>query len=142
MTETITIGGLTLEFLHSKDDTEGSLDAFRMTVQPGGRMPVPQFHESWDETVYGLDGTLTFTLDGQETTLPPGASLFIRRGTVHGFSNPSGAPATCLSILPPGVLGPSYFRELAALVATGAPDPARVKEIMLRHRLIPVPDAA
>ena len=142
MTETITIGGLTLEFLHSKDDTEGSLDAFRMTVQPGGRMPVPHFHESWDETVYGLDGTLTFTLDGQETALPPGASLFIRRGTVHGFSNPSGAPATCLSILTPGVLGPSYFRELAVLVATGAPDPARVKEIMLRHRLIPVPDAA
>lgn len=142
MTETITIGGLTLEFLHSKDDTGGSLDAFRMTVQPNARVPVPHYHETWDETVYGLDGTLTFTVDGQETALPPGASLFIRRGTVHGFSNPSGAPATCLSILTPGVLGPSYFRELAALVATGAPDPARLKEIMLRHRLIPVPDAA
>lgn len=34
-----TIGGLLLEFLHDKDSTAGSLDAFRMTAQPNARMP-------------------------------------------------------------------------------------------------------
>lgn len=139
MSETIRIGGLTLEFLHDKDSTADSLDIFRMTVQPNARMPVPHFHESWDETVYGLDGTVTFRIDGQEVDIGPGRSAFIRRGVVHGFANATQEPATCLCILTPGKLGPGYFREIAALAAGGAPDPARMKEVMLRHGLVPVP---
>jgi quercetin dioxygenase-like cupin family protein len=140
--ETIRIGGLVLEFLHSKDDTGDSLDMFRMTVQPNARMPVPHYHESWDETVYGLSGTLNFRVDGQDIAVGPGQSVFIKRGVVHGFSNETQEPATCLSVLTPGVLGPAYFREVAALLAAGAPDPARMKETMLRHRLVPVAPGA
>ncbi|MBN8941955.1 MAG: cupin domain-containing protein [Rhizobiales bacterium] len=138
MPETISIGGLKLEFLHSKDDTAGSLDMFKMTVAPNARMPVPHYHESWDEAVYGLDGTLRFRIDGQDVDIAPGQSAFIRRGVVHGFSNTTQAPAVCLAVLTPGVLGPGYFREVAALIGAGAPDPARMKEIMLRHGLVPV----
>ncbi len=136
--ETIRIGGLELEFLHSKDDTEASLDMFRMTVHPKARMPVPHYHESWDETVYGISGTVTFRVAEQDIAVGPGQSAFIRRGVVHGFDNRTDAPATCLCVLTPGVLGPAYFREIAALVAAGPPDPARIKEIMLRHGLVPV----
>jgi quercetin dioxygenase-like cupin family protein len=136
--ETIKIGGLVLEFLHSKDETEQSLDMFRMTVEPHARMPVPHYHESWDETVYGLAGTIHFTLAGREIAIGPGESVFIRRGIVHAFANKTEAPATCLSVLTPGVLGPAYFREVSALVASGAPDPARMKALMLRHGLVPV----
>jgi len=142
MPETITIGGLLLEFLHDKDSTAGSLDAFRMTVQPNARMPVPHYHESWDEVAYGLAGTLTFQVDGRDVPVGPGGSVFIRRGVVHGFRNDTRAPATCLSVLTPGVLGPGYFREIAALAAGGAPDPARMKEVMLRHGLVPVAPGA
>lgn len=142
MIEAIRIGGLQLEFLHSKDDTAGSVDVFRMTVQPNARVPVPHYHETWDETVYGLSGTLTFRVDGREIALSHGDSVFIKRGVVHGFSNPLQEPATCLSILTPGVLGTAYFREIAELVSSGAPDPGRMKEIMLKHRLIPVPSVA
>jgi quercetin dioxygenase-like cupin family protein len=138
MTETISMGGLQLEFLHSKDDTDNSLDIFRMTVQPKARVPAPHYHESWDETVYGLDGTVTFTVDGETIALEPGQSVFIRRGVVHHFRNDSETAATCLCILTPGVLGPAYFRELAALIAAGPPDPVVVKEIMTRYRLVPV----
>jgi len=136
--ETIRIGGLELEFLHSKDDTVASLDMFRMTVQPKVRMPVPHYHESWDEIVYGISGTVTFRIAGQDVAIGPGQSAFIRRGVVHGFDNGTDAPATCLCVLTPGVLGPAYFREIAALVAAGPPDPARTKEVMLRHGLVPV----
>ena len=76
-------------------------------------------------------------MDGSDVALGAGQTVFIRRGVVHGFRNDTAEPATCLCILTPGVLGPGYFRELAALVAGGAPDPAKVKEIMLRHGLVP-----
>lgn len=137
MAETIKIGSLLLRFFLDKHETNGSLDLFEMTVPPDGQMPVAHYHRDWDETVYGLEGTITFTVDGSPHPIGPGGTLFIRRGIVHGFDNRSGAPAKCLSALTPGVLGPEYFRELADLIAAGPPDEAKVREIMQRHGLVP-----
>jgi quercetin dioxygenase-like cupin family protein len=137
MAETIKIGSLSLRFFLDKHETNGSLDLFEMTVPPDGQMPVAHYHRDWDETVYGLEGTITFTVDGSPHAIGPGGTLFIRRGIVHGFDNRSGAPAKCLSALTPGVLGPEYFRELADLIAAGPPDEAKVREIMQRHGLVP-----
>jgi quercetin dioxygenase-like cupin family protein len=141
MPETIRFKDLELRFLQSKEDTGGSLDMFEMTVQPNARVPVPHHHESWDETVYGLVGMTTWRVDDHDITVRPGQTAFIKRGVVHGFRNDSQQPATCLCILSPGVLGPAYFREMAALLASGVPDPAKIKETMLRHGLVPAPGA-
>lgn len=141
MSEVIAMGGLSLKFLRSKDETGGSLDMFEMTTQPNARMPIPHYHESWDETILSLTGTTTWRVDGKDIALKPGETVFIRRGIVHGFANNSDGPATCLCVLTPGVLGPAYFRDMAALVAGGAPDPAKMKDTMLRYGLIPVPPA-
>jgi quercetin dioxygenase-like cupin family protein len=142
MPEIIDLGSLKLKFLQNKDDTEGSVDVFEMTVQPNARMPIPHYHDSWDETIYGLTGTMTFRLDGNDIDVSPGETVFIKRGIVHGFTNRTSAPATCLCILSPGVLGPQYFREIAGLLAGGAPDPGRMKETMLRYGLIPAPPSS
>ena len=139
MSETIGIGGLELRFLQTKDETAGSLDAFEMTVQPNAGVPIAHYHESWDETIYGLMGVSTWRVDGRDIALEPGQSIFIKRGIVHAFRNDSQGATTCLCILTPGVLGPGYFREIAALLAEGAPDPAKMKAIMLRHGLVPAP---
>ncbi|MGK9055612.1 cupin domain-containing protein [Neorhizobium petrolearium] len=137
--ETIKIGGLVLEFLQCKDRTDGSLDLFRMTVEPKAKVPAPHYHQSWDETVYGLAGALTFRIDGIDHLIAPGETAFIARGVVHSFRNDGDAPATVLNVLTPGVLGPAYFRDLAGLMAAGTqPDPAKVKEIMDRYGLIAV----
>ena len=141
MPEVIRIGGLELRFLQSKDATAGSLDMFEMTVHPNARMPVPHYHETWDETVYGLAGASTWRIDGRDVELRPGETVFIRRGVVHGFRNDTPSPASCLCILSPGILGPAYFREMAALIGGGPPDPAKMKETMLRYGLIPAPAA-
>jgi quercetin dioxygenase-like cupin family protein len=135
--ETIRLGGMELRFLQTKDDTAGSLDAFEMIVQPNARMPVAHYHESWDETIYGLSGASTWRVDGQDIVLKPGQSVFIKRGIVHGFRNDTQQAASALCILTPGVLGPGYFREIAGLLGQGAPDPAKMKAIMLRHGLHP-----
>src|SRR5882757_9286919 len=142
MPDIINFGSLQLRFLHSKDDTGGSVDIFEMMLQPNARMPIPHYHDRWDETIYGLSGISTWTIDGKQTDLGPGESVFIKRGIVHGFTNRSTGPATCLCILSPGVLGPQYFTEMAALLSSGAPpDPAKMKETMLRYGLVPAPAA-
>lgn len=105
-------------------------------------MPVPHYHEGWEETVYGIDGVVTYMIGGQRCDIEPGGSAFVPRGVVHGFSNPTDKVAKCLCILTPGVLGPEYFRELAAVISAGKPDPAVMAEIMNRYRLIPAPPAA
>jgi quercetin dioxygenase-like cupin family protein len=141
MPEIIDLGSLQLKFLQSKQDTGGSLDVFEMTLQPNARMPIPHYHDRWDETVYGLTGTSCWRIDGKDVDVTPGETAFIRRGVVHGFTNRSSGPASCLCILSPGVLGPQYFREMAALLSGGASDPAKMKEVMLRYGLIPAPPA-
>jgi quercetin dioxygenase-like cupin family protein len=141
MAEDIRIGALHLRFLRTKHDTGGALDMFEMTVPPQARVPAPHHHRDWEETVYGLSGLLTFTIDGERVEVGPGGTAFIPRGVVHGFENLGAEPATCLSVLTPGVLGPEYFRELADLVASGPPDPAKLRATMDRHGLVPAPAA-
>ncbi len=142
MPEDIRVGSLELRFLCSKHDTGGGLDMFEMTCPPDGRMPVPHYHRDWDETIYGLSGVVTFTVDGKIVEIGPGDTVFIRRGVVHGFDNRRTAAARCLCVLTPGVLGPEFFREMGAeLDASTPPDPAKLRAIMERHGLIPAAPA-
>ncbi len=139
MDERIRIGGIEIRFLEDGASTGGGLDLFEMVLEPRARMPVPHHHERWDETVVGLEGLTTWLVGGRDVALAPGQSLHIPRGVVHGFRNDGTVPARSLSILTPGVLGAAYFREMAALAAGGAPDPARLRDTMLRHGLVPSP---
>ena len=79
MTEIIRMGGLELRFLQSQEGTGASIDLFEMTLQPNARMPVPHYHESWEETVYGLAGRSTWRVAGRDIEIAPGDSLFIER---------------------------------------------------------------
>ena len=51
------------------------------------------------------------------------------------------ADASFLAIATPGVFGPDYFLEIAAVFAAadGPPDPQAMAAVMLRHGLTPVP---
>ncbi len=137
MPELIDFGSFSVNFLRSKHDTKESLDMFELILKPEGRMPLPHYHEDWEETVYGLRGTVTYTIDGKAHDLSAGDTAFVPRGVLHGFHNTTDAEATCLCILTPGVLGPEYFRELAAVIAAGNPDRAVMNEIMQRYKLFP-----
>ena len=69
----------------------------------------------------------------------PGDSCFIPRGAVHGFNNFKQADAKALAVITPALLGPEFFREIAALFKPGGPpDPEKIKAAMLKHGLVPV----
>ena len=138
MPTSIHFAGLEVSFLQDRHGTANSLDLFTTTAHPGAGMPIPHYHEGWDETVYGLFGTIVWTIAGQEVAVGPGASAFITRGVVHGFANRSDAPATFLSVLTPGILGLEYFQETVDLLNAGRPDPEAMHALMRRHGLVPV----
>ena len=138
MAELIKVGAMQLRFLRTKHDTSGALDMFEVMIPPNSHMPVPHYHRDWEETVYGLEGVVTWTVAGKCIEIRPGDDLFIPRGVVHGFVNETQAIAKMLCVLTPGVLGPEFFREMSLAVGGPAPpDPARMGEIMKRHGLIP-----
>jgi len=139
MVEIIRMGPISLRFLQSKEETDSSVDIFEMTLQPDARMPVAHYHDSWDETIYGLTGATSVRVGDRDHEVTPGESVFIKRGIVHGFVNRSGQETRCLCVLTPGRLGPAYFREVAAVLGQGAPDPVKMKAIMLRYGLVPAP---
>jgi quercetin dioxygenase-like cupin family protein len=141
MPEMIQVGAMQLNFLQNKHETNGVLDMFEALVPPNARMPVAHYHRDWEETVYGLEGMVTLTVAGKRIELKAGDSVFIPRGVVHAFVNETQSPARMLAVLTPGVLGPEFFREVAALTKPGTPpDPADMTEVMKRHGLVPVPN--
>jgi len=138
--EEIRIGALAIRFLVEGADSGGTAAIFEFDVPAGAKVPIAHSHDGYEETLYGLRGVLTWTVDGAAVDVGPGDTLCIRRGVVHHFENNGEADVTCLAIVTPGVLGPDYFRDLAALVAAGAggpPDPTEIAAVMLRHGLTP-----
>jgi quercetin dioxygenase-like cupin family protein len=140
--EEIRIGGIAVRFRLEGEASGGSVAVFEFDVAAGARVPGAHSHDGYEETIYGLEGVLSWTLDGQRTDVGPGEVLCIPRGVVHRFDNDHGLDAKMLAIITPGILGPEYFREMAAVLegaAGGSPDPAALAEVMLRHDLTPAP---
>jgi len=55
---------------------------------------------------------------------------------VHQFDNSRDTDARALAVVTPGILGPDYFHEVAAILdaaAGGAPDYAALGEVMRAH---------
>ena len=140
---TIQLGPIGIEFLVDADDSGGSVTVFECSVPVGSRVPVPHSHDDFEETIYGLLGTSTWTIDGETRVIEPGGSVCLRRGQVHGFENLGDEDVKFLAIASPGVFGPTYFQDLAdVLAAGGPPDPAAVKAVMARHGLTPAPQVS
>jgi quercetin dioxygenase-like cupin family protein len=138
----IRIGGIAVRFRLEGEASGGSVAVFEFDVAAGARVPGAHSHDGYEETIYGLEGVLSWTLDGQQTDVGPGEVLCIPRGVVHRFDNDHGLDAKMLAIITPGILGPEYFREMAAVLegaAGGPPDPAALAKVMRRHGLTPAP---
>ena len=141
--ETIRLGPLAVHFLLTGDDSSGSVAAFELAVPAAQRLMAPAHsHDHYEETIYGIAGVLTWTVDGSPIDVGPGQALCIPRGAVHRFDNNGRQDATALCVITPAAIGPQYFREAAEALnaaAGGPPDRATLAEIMRRHGLTPAP---
>ena len=139
----ITIGQLQIRFLLDGEQSGGAVAMFEFDVPAGARVPIAHSHDGYEETIFGLEGVLTWTVDGRPIDVGPGEVLLIPRGVVHRFDNPDNdVDARALAIVTPGMLRPDYFLEMAAVIeeaAGGPPDPAALAAVMRRHGLTPAP---
>ncbi len=144
--ETIRLGPLVVHFLLTGDDSSGSIAAFELIVPAVQRLAVPAHsHDHYEETIYGIDGVLTWTVDGSQIDVGPGQALCIPRGAVHRFDNNGNRDGKALCAITPAAIGPQYFREAAEVMnaaAGGPPDRAKMAEVMRRHGLTPAPGSA
>ena len=141
-TEEIKIGPLGIRFLVEGEASGGTVAVFECDVPAGAKVPAAHSHDAYEETIYGLRGVMTWTVEGAPTEVGPGDVVCIPRGAVHRFDNNGDEDATVLAIVSPGILGPDYFRDVAAVVqaaAGGPPDLAEIGAVMRRHGLTPAP---
>lgn len=140
--EEISLGQMAIRFLLEGPTSGDSVAVFEFDVPAGAKVPVAHSHDAYEETIYGLRGSLTWTVEGTVTEVGPGDVLCIPRGAVHHFDNAGATDATSLAIVTPGLLGPDYFRDIAAVVAAaagGPPDLVAIGQVMKRHGLTPAP---
>jgi len=143
--ETITVGALSVRFLIEAADSNGAASVFECYVPANSRMPAPHSHDGFEETIYGLEGVTSWTIDGETVEIGPGEAVCVKRGQVHGFENHGGVDASFLAIATPAAFGPAYFREIGEVLAAsagGPPDPAAIGAVMRRHGLTPAPPSA
>lgn len=136
----IAVGKTAVRFRVEAGASGGSLSLYECRVPADAWIAAPHSHAGFEETVYGLEGTTTWTVDGRSVQVGPGDVLCIQRGAVHGFAVADGDEATFLCAVTPGLLGPEYFEELGeVLAASGRHAPPRdvLHEIMLGHGLTP-----
>ena len=67
--EEIRIGGLAIRFLLEGKVSGGSIAMFEFDVAAGAKVPIAHSHDAYEETIYGLEGVLTFTVDGRKTDM-------------------------------------------------------------------------
>jgi quercetin dioxygenase-like cupin family protein len=136
--EEIRVGPMAIRFLVEGAESGGSVSVFEFDVPAGAKVAAGHSHDGYEETIYGLEGVLTWTIEGTPTDVGPGEALCIPRGAVHQFDNTHDIDAKALAIVTPGILGPDYFREVAAILdaaAGGPPDLAAIATVMRRHGL-------
>lgn len=142
--ETITVGQMAVRFLVEGTDSNGSASVFECFVPANSRMPAPHSHDAFEETIYGLEGVTTWTINGETKEIGVGEAVCVARGAVHSFENRGTEDAKFLAIASPGIFGPDYFREISEVLAAsagGPPDIPALMEVMRRHGLTPVPPA-
>ena len=141
--EIIRLGPLVVRFLVTGEQANGSVAVFELSVPGAQRLAAPAHsHDHYEETIYGVDGVLTWTVDGKRIDVGPGQALCIPRGAIHRFDNNGTRDVKALCVITPAAIGPQYFREAAEVIggaAGGPPDRVKMAEIMRRHGLTPAP---
>ena len=140
--DTITVGALGVRFLIEAADSNGSVSVFECYVPANARMPAPHSHDGFEETIYGLEGVTTWTIDGETVEIGPGEAVCVPRGQIHGFENHGSVDAKFLAIATPGRVRTRLLprgRRGPRRRAGGPPDLAAIGEVMRRHGLTPAP---
>jgi quercetin dioxygenase-like cupin family protein len=99
-------------------DTNGAYSLFEIRTEPGEGMP-PHLQRYDDEALWVLEGAYTFRLAQEVVTLEAGGCVYVRRDTLHAFTNGGSAPARMLMLITPGGIHERFFAEVGEKITDG-----------------------
>ncbi|HTP51790.1 MAG TPA: cupin domain-containing protein [Anaeromyxobacteraceae bacterium] len=132
------LGGL-YEVLLSSAETNGAATVMQVTLPPG-MGPPPHVHGGVTETVYVVEGTLTYRIDGKAVEGGPGSIFHIPANTLESFE-PRTRVRVVITYEPGGIekffaeAGERAQRREIPPAPTSAPDVARLSKIAAKYRL-------
>ena len=136
----IDLGGFLMTVKATSADTEGAFTLLEATEPPHFGPPM-HVHRNAAEAFYVLEGEYIIFIGDEETHCPAGSFVYIPAGAVHGFRVGDGPSKKLNLYVPEAMVG--YFDELAAAIASGDTDDARLGAIAERYGmevLGPVPE--
>src|SRR5512132_493760 len=131
------LGGL-YEVLVSSDETNGAATVMQMTVPPGMGPPPHLHHKGVTETVYVVEGTLTYEIQGKRIEGAAGSVFRIPPDTVESFE-PKTRTRVVITYEPGGIekffaeAGEPAQRREVPPAPTSQPDVERLKKIGAKY---------
>ena len=131
MTKRINVGGDTLTFRVTSEQSAGALTAAEVVMRPGGGPPMLHRHEPFE--AYRVEhGELTFYLEDeygvvQRAVAGAGEVVTIPGGREHTIRNESGHEASAFVLFAPGREMERFAREAGALALDG---PAGMDDVL------------
>jgi quercetin dioxygenase-like cupin family protein len=133
----IQMGPNRITYLLSGEQTGGQFSLTEFAQAPAPAAPPPlHLHRDADETLYILDGHFEFTLGERTIDGPPGAYVYIPKGTWHTLRNTTSGYGTYLvHLTPPGF--EQFWAERAKQIEThgGEVDPALVLALQEKYHV-------
>lgn len=116
-------------------DGSGPFSAAELVIPAGFRGPIPHCHDTFDEALYVLEGTLLAGVnDDDPAEAPAGSMLSAPRGTRHFFSNPFAGAARVLGIWTPADVGLAFMQAIGgAWPAAGPADLETMRALYEQH---------
>lgn len=105
-------------------ETGGAFSLIECAFLPFQKGAPLHFHKVMTEAFYILEGSLTFTVDGETTEATPGTFLLVQPGMLHGFDNTSAESARFLILATPAG-HENYFVDMNALIEAEGQWPPR-----------------
>ena len=120
-------------FLVTGEESDGAMFALDCVVGTGGGPP-PHRHLAEDELFTITQGTIVFTAGEETRPVSAGESVFVPRGTRHGYRNEGTHAARMLAVYTPaGMEG--WFREVCTPVDDPTAPPPLVTDDLVRRML-------
>ena len=99
MREEIKVGPLAIRFLVEGEQSGGSVAVFEFDVPAGIQVAAAHSHDGYEETIYGLEGVLTWTVEAgrSRSSLRECSDPTTSRGRPSSMRRRAGRPPSCNS---------------------------------------------
>lgn len=126
--------GVKYKTILAREQTGGAMSVVD-SLSPVGSGPPRHVHQNEDETFVILSGTCKIWIEGEETFVGSGESVFIPRGKEHTFKVVGDDPCRHLVILTPGGFE-GFFEDMAEGQFQIPTDMPAIEASAERHNLI------